>query len=81
MLRQKARVKWLQEGDANTAFFHGIIKHGRRKLTIHKIKDTEGNWVEGNFEVANAVVKYFENLLSAEKVLEDDNVLHVTKGS
>lgn len=41
--RQNAKVKWLVDGDANTAFFHGIIKDGRRKLSIHKIKDMERN--------------------------------------
>ncbi|KAK4724674.1 hypothetical protein R3W88_027453 [Solanum pinnatisectum] len=36
ILRQKARIKWLEEGDANTAYFHSIIKDMRRRLTIRK---------------------------------------------
>lgn len=34
ILRQKARVKWLEEGDTNTAFFHGVIKDRRKRLSI-----------------------------------------------
>ncbi|KAH0729557.1 hypothetical protein KY290_000682 [Solanum tuberosum] len=76
--RQKARVKWLQEGDANTAFFHSIIKDRRKNITIKNIKDMDGNWIEGDTAVANTAVKYFEDL-SSEEVIEDDNVLNVVK--
>ncbi|KAL5180906.1 Exocyst complex component SEC6 [Glycine soja] len=34
MLRQKARVKWLKEGDRNSAYFHKMINHRRRHNAI-----------------------------------------------
>ncbi|XP_070018326.1 uncharacterized protein [Nicotiana sylvestris] len=53
VLRQKARVKWLEEGDTNTAFFHGVIKDRRKRVitdeenaflnaipTLQEIKDS-----------------------------------------
>lgn len=43
VLSQKARIKWLEDGDTNSAFFHRVIKDKRKKLSIHKIKDQEGN--------------------------------------
>lgn len=70
VLRQKDRVKWLEDGDANTAFFHGITKDRRRNPSIHIIKDMEGNWVEGTSNVANAAVHFFQRLFSAEEILK-----------
>ncbi|KAH1212619.1 putative ribonuclease H protein [Glycine max] len=30
MMRQKSRVKWIREGDTNSAYFHRLINHRRR---------------------------------------------------
>ncbi|KAJ9537251.1 hypothetical protein OSB04_029984 [Centaurea solstitialis] len=45
MIRQKAKVKWIMEGDENTRYFHAAMKNRERKnwirgMTISKI------WVE-----------------------------------
>lgn len=45
---KKARVRWMNEGDANTAYFHATIKYNRRKLNIRRIQDDHGNWLEGD---------------------------------
>jgi len=34
MLRQKARVKWLKEGDNNSNYFHILINYRRRQNAI-----------------------------------------------
>nr|XP_009803491.1 PREDICTED: uncharacterized protein LOC104248855 [Nicotiana sylvestris] len=77
ILRQKARIKWLKKGDANTAFFYGIIRNMRKRLHIQKLKDMEGNWVEGSNEIADATLNYFDHLFSADNTIEDSNVLSV----
>lgn len=36
--QQKARVKWLKEGEANTAYYHAIIRDRHRGQYIHQIQ-------------------------------------------
>ncbi|XP_060184145.1 uncharacterized protein LOC132613875 isoform X1 [Lycium barbarum] len=75
-LKIQEKVKWLEEGDNNSAFFHSVIKEKRKRLNIQKIKDLEGNWVEGTPLVAEAAVKFFSNLFKTEVIEEDSSVLH-----
>ncbi|KAL7607561.1 hypothetical protein Lser_V15G18040 [Lactuca serriola] len=35
-MQQKAKVKWLTDGDKNTAFFHGSVKSKNQKNRIHE---------------------------------------------
>ncbi|XP_070044129.1 uncharacterized protein [Nicotiana tomentosiformis] len=79
VLRQKVRVKWLDEGDANTAYFHGVIKDRRRKLSILKIKNEEGEWIKGINDVASAAVQFFQKMFQADIVVEDSQILNVVK--
>ncbi|WMV18919.1 hypothetical protein MTR67_012304 [Solanum verrucosum] len=73
VLSQKGRIKWLEDGDTNSAFFHRVIKDKRKRLSIHKIKDQEGNWVEGTTQVADVAVNFFTNLFKVEPTEEDSN--------
>ena len=39
---QKAGIKWLQVGDANTAFFHSWVRQRRNSNFISRIRKKEG---------------------------------------
>ncbi|WMV42054.1 hypothetical protein MTR67_035439 [Solanum verrucosum] len=71
ILRQKARVRWLKDGDANSAYFHRVIKNRRRRLSINKIMDENQQWVEGNDKVAEAGVRYFKGIFSQTPEFND----------
>ncbi|KAK6777427.1 hypothetical protein RDI58_024144 [Solanum bulbocastanum] len=58
-------------GDNNSTFFHNTIKERRKRLTIHKIKYQDGNWVEGIPQVAEAAIKFFEKLFSVEQTIKE----------
>ncbi|XP_070029480.1 uncharacterized protein [Nicotiana sylvestris] len=79
VLRQKARVKWLDEGDANTAYLHGVINDRRRKISIHKIKNEEGEWIEGTNDVVSATVQFFQKMFQADNIVENSQILNIVK--
>ncbi|WOL13238.1 hypothetical protein Cni_G22007 [Canna indica] len=49
----KARVKWLEENDKNTRFFHNLAKYKKCKNTINSICQ-EGVQINDPLEVSNA---------------------------
>ncbi|XP_058752306.1 uncharacterized protein LOC131625459 [Vicia villosa] len=59
MIKQKARLKWIKEGDNNTKYFHSVLKTRTRKNTIVSIQSDQGR-LEGVEEVKEGVKKFFE---------------------
>ncbi|GAU47989.1 hypothetical protein TSUD_272340 [Trifolium subterraneum] len=55
---QKSRFTWLQEGDANTKFFHGIMSARRRGNSIVSF-EVDGNRIEGVAEVRHLIFDHF----------------------
>ncbi|XP_075107186.1 uncharacterized protein LOC142180150 [Nicotiana tabacum] len=67
ILQQKIKnTTKFNEGDANTAYFHATIKEKRRKLTIRRIQDGEGNWLEDYESFAEGIVNFYKNLFSED---------------
>ncbi|GKV05101.1 hypothetical protein SLEP1_g17145 [Rubroshorea leprosula] len=59
LLCQKSRQKWLQEGDANSKYFHGCIVKRRRRNGIEGVVKNEA-WVEEVPEVKKVIKEFFE---------------------
>ncbi|XP_071713041.1 uncharacterized protein [Rutidosis leptorrhynchoides] len=50
MLKQKARVKWILEGDENTRYFHSIIKRNNNKCNIRGL-NINGIWNDSPHDI------------------------------
>jgi hypothetical protein len=41
-VRQKSRLTWLRQGDANTKFFHIMVNARKKKNLIHSLQSGNG---------------------------------------
>lgn len=48
ILKQKTQLQWFREGDANSKYFHALMRGRRRRLHIHKICKENEEWVQGD---------------------------------
>ncbi|XP_019223731.1 PREDICTED: uncharacterized protein LOC109205471 [Nicotiana attenuata] len=76
ILKQKARVNWFEEGDANTKYFHSTIRDRRRRLQIQKIKDHRGHWIEGDSNIGKTVVLHFQQFFNINHHFNDQNIIN-----
>lgn len=62
---QRSRIKWQQWGDRNSKFFHATTIQRRERNRLQRIKDGEGQWVEGQQEVEVVVLRFFQDIYSS----------------
>ncbi|GKB03062.1 RNA-directed DNA polymerase, eukaryota [Tanacetum coccineum] len=59
-LAQKAKVRWVIEGDENSKYFHGIINKKRSQLAIRGVL-IDGDWIDEPCKVKNEFLMHFAN--------------------
>nr|XP_027109303.1 uncharacterized protein LOC113729178 [Coffea arabica] len=64
--RQKAQVKWLLDGDRNSKYFHSLVAEKRRRAVIHRVRKTDGEWIEGEPQIGDIAVRFFQELFMAK---------------
>ena len=63
--RQKARVKWVREGDCNSKFFHKVV-NGRQNRKFIKILENDRGLVLDNIDsISEEILHFFEKLYSS----------------
>ncbi|KAJ9541721.1 LOW QUALITY PROTEIN: hypothetical protein OSB04_028227 [Centaurea solstitialis] len=78
---QRAKVKWLNEGDSNTRFFHNAVKERRGRNYIRSVSDLNGNFTY-DVGVEDVFVAHFHSILGtmdASVNLEIQSDLFVNK--
>ena len=58
VLRQKARTRWIMEGDCNSRYFHLMIKKSHRNSLLKGIM-IEGSWVDEPHKVKEVAREFF----------------------
>ncbi|KAL2944091.1 LINE-1 retrotransposable element ORF2 protein [Bienertia sinuspersici] len=69
-LRQKAKIKWIQEGDANTRLFHKSLKAQRLKSNIHAIQNLDGNSYNSPGQIASAFSQFYKQLIGSSEMVD-----------
>lgn len=59
-LQQKAKIKWVIDGDENSRFFHGSLKHKKRKNRIHGL-NINGEWNTDPLAIKSEIFNLFAN--------------------
>lgn len=73
ILPQKSRTKWIQEGDANTPFFHASVKGHRRKNQLAALKVGE-DWIDMVDGIKNEVCRFFRDHFSSKSSIRHPNL-------
>lgn len=63
--RDKAKARWLEEGDANTHFFHLSTIIHRWYNAINRIFTSHNVWLNERDPIGNTFVDYFSNLFQS----------------
>ncbi|GKB35510.1 hypothetical protein Tco_0880452 [Tanacetum coccineum] len=61
LLMQKAKVEWLKLGDANTTYFHKVVKSQATRNRIDSITTANGDCVNGDQLSSDAVIHMVRN--------------------
>lgn len=81
ILHQKARIKWLKEGDINSGFLHALLQARTAQNGIDKLVNEEGDWLNTKDEVEAKVQRFYKNLLGTSRgVLEVVDIVVVRQG-
>ncbi|KAG5598514.1 hypothetical protein H5410_029884 [Solanum commersonii] len=75
ILKQKTQLQWFKDGDSNTKYFHSLIKGRRRRLRIHKILRDDGEWIQDEENIANAVCDHFQQIFIGEEKLINEGLM------
>ncbi|XP_071933128.1 uncharacterized protein [Coffea arabica] len=60
--RQQAALWWIKEGDANTSFFHSVVKQRRSSSYILWVKDEALGWMQDTVDIQASIVRFFSGL-------------------
>ncbi|XP_026459218.1 uncharacterized protein LOC113359858 [Papaver somniferum] len=76
-MRLKSREKWIKDGSANTAYFHARMMIRQARNTISELEDANGNITSDQSQIADTLVKHFQQKFEAQDVDVSEKLLDV----
>ena len=64
--KQKSRIRWLLEGDANTRFFHRAVIAHQAKNFISYLRSDDGTKVQNVSQIKDMIIAYYSHLLGSD---------------
>lgn len=64
---QKSRARWLQYGDCNTRYFHGVTAVRRMKNIYDMLKGDDGAWIKESSQLEYMVTNYYKTLFQDDE--------------
>lgn len=65
--KQKAAIKWAEDGERNTKYFHNLVKKWRHRTVIHKIVAEEGHEITQLEPISESTIELFQQLLTEQE--------------
>ena len=54
-------MKWLKQGDANMAYFHGVVHQIRNRNYIDRIRMENESWMESLSDIKASTVSFYKS--------------------
>ena len=70
--RIRSRVKWWEEGERSSKFFHSLEKRNGKNKNWDKVLDSEGNLVFGTNNVQKRQVHFYKDLYTSQPLQNGD---------
>lgn len=64
--RQKAKIRWIKEGDSNSAFFHRWANGRKIKNFIDFLENENEEKLKGDKKIEEGILSFFSNLYGPE---------------
>ncbi|XP_042482080.1 uncharacterized protein LOC122062505 [Macadamia integrifolia] len=72
---EKAKLRWMKNGDCNSKIFHLSVKLRRLKNQITSLKKEDGTWVSDQQGISSYVSDFFEKFHEADAVTIHNDLL------
>ncbi|XP_042515184.1 uncharacterized protein LOC122089493 [Macadamia integrifolia] len=72
---EKAKLRWMKNGDCNSKIFHLSVKLRRLKNQITSLKKEDGTWVSDQQGISSYVSDFFEKFHEADEITVHNDLL------